>query len=237
MSKIIKAHEQSEIAPFDFREIERGTVYFPEQESASKPEEAQEAEPPPDPMAELENTIQKRLLETERRAQEIEKEAYEKGYAQGQKDGLEYGRKSMQIVKERVEELVAGLQDLPEKVFKDYRDWFLQTCLTIARRIVRRELAAQPEALTQLIDSLLADAEAGQALTLYLHPSDLEMIKKHTDFLASTERSDRKLILKPDPGLDRGGCRLESEIQLLDASVEAQFALFEEALLQYGPNN
>jgi flagellar biosynthesis/type III secretory pathway protein FliH len=63
------------------------------------------------------------------------------------------------------------------------------------------------------------------------------MIKKHTDFMASMERADSKLALKPDPQMQRGGCRLESEVQLLDGSVEAQFALFEEALLQYGPNN
>ena len=233
LSKIIKLNEQSDIEAFDFREIEKGTLFVPEPET----EDSQENKSPPDPLAELESTIQKRLLEAERRAQELERDAYEKGYAQGQKDGLEYGRKSMQIVKERVEELLGGLQGLPDKVFKEYRDWFLEMCLTISRRIVRRELAAQPEALIQLIDSLLAEAEASQSVTLHLHPSDLEMIKKHTEFLASMERSDSKLTLKPDPQMQRGGCRLESEVQLLDGTVEAQFALFEEALLQYGPHN
>ena len=49
---------------------------------------------PAEPEIDLEDVFRKKLLELERRGQEIEKEAYGRGFAQGEKDGLEYGRKS-----------------------------------------------------------------------------------------------------------------------------------------------
>jgi flagellar assembly protein FliH len=234
LSKIIKPHEQAEVTTFDFHEIEKTESPF---QLRGMSHADHRAESLTDPLVELESTIQKRLLEAERKAQEIEKEAYERGYAQGEKDGIEYGRKSMQITKERMEQLLGGLAALPEKVFKDYREWFLTTSLAVARRLVIRELTTQPEAFAQLVDSLLAEAEAGQSVTISINPSDLDMMRKHTDFQAIEEGSGRAVVIKPDPQLERGGCRLESDIQLLDASMDARFALLEEARLHHGPDN
>ena len=232
MSKIIKPHEQADVTPFDFLEIAQTQSAY-RRRGMGHP--GQKEDGPGDPLVELEKKIQKRLLEAERKAQEIEKEAYERGYAQGEKDGIEYGRKSMQITKDRMEQLLGGLTALPVKVFKDYREWFLTTSLAVARRLVVGELTAQPEAFAQLVDSLLAEAEAGQSVTITLNPSDLDMMRKHTSFQAIEEGSGRSVVVKPDPQLERGGCRLESDIQLLDASMDARFALLEEALFHHGP--
>jgi flagellar assembly protein FliH len=233
LSKIIKPHEQAEVTTFDFHEIEKTESPF-QRRGIGHP--GRRGESPDDP-GNIEDIIQKRLLEAERKAQEIEKEAYERGYEQGEKDGIEYGRKGMQITKERMEQLLSGLTALPEKVFKDYREWFLTTSLAVARRLVLRELTTQPEAMAQLVDSLLAEAEASQSVIITVNPSDLDMMRKHTDFQAIEEGSGRAVVIKPDPQLERGGCRLESDIQLLDASMDARFALLEEAFLHHGPDN
>ena len=120
MSKIIKAHEEMEVALFDFRTIEDAQAVQNSKAPVTgsvfgNPEEASPEEAAPDPLLELEEMVKNRLFEVERKAEALEREAYEKGYAQGEKDGFEYGRKTMLIVNEHLERVLTGLQDIPRR--------------------------------------------------------------------------------------------------------------------------
>jgi flagellar assembly protein FliH len=230
LSKLIKAaqNDHAAVVPFDFLQMEP-TQFTPALRS-KRADEARNAAPESDAPAEIETTIQNRLLDAERKAQELEEEAYRKGYAQGQKDGFEVGQKSMAIVKEHLEDLFNGLQRLPEKLLEDYREWIISSCLGMARHVARRELAGDSQQLVQLIDALLREAEENHALTLHVNPNDLDLLEKNVDLLHLSSSSGRTFHLKADPRLERGGCRLESDIQLLDASIEKQFELLEQSL-------
>jgi flagellar assembly protein FliH len=181
---------------------------------------------PVDPEAALRN----RLLDAERKAEQMEKEAYEKAYAQGRKDGFEYGRKHMAIVQSQLENLIEDLDALPSKLLADYRDWIVDTCLKIARQIVRRELETDHNQLIHLIDTILKETSEKYTLTVHLNPADHELLKKHMDPVRFSEQTGRKVDLKPDPEVQRGGCWLENEIERVDATIEKQFALVELAL-------
>lgn len=253
MSRIIKAGDDSGVAVFDFREISIGggkkagadeAPLVEEPVDASEPETVEallEPEEPPepevDPLEELEETIRSRLLEAERHAQELEKEAYEKGYAQGQKDGVEYGRKSMKIVQDHLEQVLSGLQEMPETILGDYRNWLLASCLSVLREIVPRTMQIHPQALLHLIDGLLEEAAGEQMLTIHLNPADLDLLEKNTDLKERMQSAERRFTVKADPGMKRGGCRAENDIQLLDATTETQIALFEEALRGHEPDS
>jgi flagellar assembly protein FliH len=230
LSKLIKAaqNDQAAVMPFDFLKIESGKVTpTPRKRRAG---DTGGAASDSDALADIEITIQNRLLDAERKAQELEEEAYRKGYAQGQKDGFEIGQKSMAIVKEHLENLFKVLQRLPEKLLEDYRDWIISSCLGMARHVVRRELAGDAQQLVKLIDALLREAEESHALTLHLNPNDMDLLEKNVDLLHLATSSGRTFHLKADPRLERGGCRIESDIQLLDASIEKQFELLEQSL-------
>ncbi len=237
MSKIIKARDDRGFTPFSFSAIEsEGKVFHAaEKERADAPEEDEKETVEVDPLEEIERTIQQRLLDAERKAQEMEREAYEQGYAQGLKDGTEYGSKSMAIVKDHMEQLLAGMLALPEKAFKDYRNWLVAACIAVARKIVGTEISIQPDMIVNLVDALFLEAAEKQAVTLHLHPKDIDLLAKHTGFNDMMQQSERSFLMKPDPRIERGGCRFESEIQLIDATLEARFALIEEALSHHEP--
>jgi|GEM_PF-815173 len=258
LSKVIKANQKAEVLTFDFREICDGMGALlhqapsqpgevegsqgqaepqPVEDPPEQPEPPQPPEPEipqPDPLKDLEETIQKRLFEAEQKAKAIEKEAYEKGYAQGVKDGTEYGRKNMAGTKEHLEQVLAGLKKLPEKIFSDYRQWFVSTCMALAKQIIRRVVEAYPECLLDTIERLVGEAEDSSSLSVYLNPKDLELLEQYADLKKITEHAERSFTLKPDPKLERGGCVVESEIQLVDATIAMQLARLEEAFLREG---
>jgi flagellar assembly protein FliH len=231
LSKVIKAKDcgPNPVTPFDFTQMDIGNGQFlkngryQETEAAAKRFQS-------DPIAEIEATIQNRLLDAERKAQELEEEAYRKGYAQGQKDGFEIGQKSMAIVRDHLEKLLYSLAGFPEQLFAEYREWIINTCLAISRHVVRRELAGDIEPLIQLIDSLLKQAAEGYSMAIHVNPNDLDLLEKQLDFQQFIAALERTLHFKADPQLERGGCRMETDIQLLDASIEQQFTLIENAI-------
>jgi flagellar assembly protein FliH len=231
LSNVIKATDGSTnpVVRFDFDQVDVREGQSPPTRRgrypglANRKSEAERLE-------DLEVTIQNRLLDAERKAQELEEEAYRKGYAQGQKDGFEIGQKSMTILRDHLEKLLHGLANFPERMFAEYREWLIHTCMEVSHHVVRRELTGDVDQLVKLIDALLKEAQEGYAVTLHINPHDLDLLEKQLDFQELAVSLGRTLHLKPDSQLERGGCRMESDIQLLDASIDQQFALIADAI-------
>ncbi len=226
-SNLLKNQAEETVSPFGFPVIEKsggGNTNSLDEELCSP--EPVDSEPEASP----EELYRKKLLELERLGQEIERDAYAKGFAQGERDGLEYGQKTIQVIKSQIERITANLEEIPAHVYKDYRNWFIVTCIKAARRVVRGELAASPRIVARVVSSLLDEAEEHSTLTLYLHPLDIEFMEKRADTVIG--KDGKHLKIKADPELERGGCRIESDIQLLDASVDSQFKILEAHLLK-----
>jgi flagellar assembly protein FliH len=88
--------------------------------------------------------------------------------------------------------------------------------------------------LIELMEDVLSEAGESQGIVLFLHPKDLDLLSRHSALEEMTGKAEKTFSIRPDPEMSRGGCRLESEIQLIDASLENRLALIERTLLQMG---
>jgi len=90
----------------------------------------------------------------------------------------------------------------------------------LARQIVRSELTARPELIAQVaqeaIDTLLLSA---QHITLRVHPDD----HAHVAQGAAEVLAARGARLLSDSAMTRGGCLVESDIGVIDASIETRW--------------
>jgi flagellar assembly protein FliH len=124
---------------------------------------------------------------------------------------------------------VENMEALPSKVLQDYRDWLIQSSIRIARQIVKREVQTSPEIVADTVKALLEEAEEHSSLAVYLNPNDLDLIEKKAEMALLVNR--KRFALKVDKDLERGGCRVESSLQLLDATIASQFENLEKYLL------
>ena len=224
LSNLLKKRLEPQIAAFGFPVIQSNigaTVILPEGE-----------EQPPDNEMSSEELYRRKLLELERRTQEIERDAYNQGFEQGEKDGLDYGQKSVQVVRSQMERILQNLESLPSKILHDYRDWLIRTSLMIARQIVHREILTSPEIVAHTVKVLVEEAEEHSTLTVYLNPNDLEVLEKRAGLPPEIDR--KHFRLKADRELERGDCRIESAIQLLDGTIAGMFENLGKKLLDGG---
>jgi flagellar assembly protein FliH len=235
LSKVIKARHcgPTPVARFDFRELEGDPEHgcAPAGDGDRAPHAAGGH---PLAAVDCEAAVHRRLLEAERKALELEEAGYQKGYEQGEKAGYEFGLTSAAVIRSRLEEILGNLEQLPRQLLADYREWMITTAISIARHIVARELVLDPRRIESLIAAVLQEVEDHHGVKVFLHPADLEFLSNHVDLEKLAPHPGSPLQCKADSRLGRGGCRLESQRQVIDASLERQFALLEAALRQDG---
>ncbi len=85
------------------------------------------------------------LAEHQARLAALEREAFTKGYAQGERAGLEAGGKRAEAMLRRIGQTIEELSGLRQTLIHETEREMVQLALTLARRVVHREVTLDPE--------------------------------------------------------------------------------------------
>ena len=150
--------------------------------------------------------------------------ARQSGYQDGYRDGLvalegfkqSFAHQSTMQVGLLVKSIGGQLDALQQ----DMAEALAATALSLARQIVRSELTAQPQTVAavaqEALETLMLSA---RHITLRVHPDDQPLVAEGAGELL--EARGARLI--GDSGVARGGCIVESNIGLVDASIETRW--------------
>ncbi len=163
------------------------------------------------------------LKEVKERALLIEKEAYEKGFQQGEKDGKELGLKRLEKVVHQLENVLSEIERQKREVFQTYEREMVKLMLGIGRRLFRRTALFHEDAIVSVLrDALRYVTDRGE-IVLRLHPADYQYLKTHSDQAPISMDEKDGLRIVQDPTLTRGGCLLSTSFGEIDATFESQF--------------
>jgi len=154
----------------------------------------------------------------------LEREAWERGYAEGRAAGLAAAEQQRQATGGEVERRLQQLQsicDFMTRPLAELDQQVIEQLATlagaIARHIVRRELKLHPDEIVAVIRETVALLPANaREVRVHLHPEDGALVRERLTPAAS----DRAWSIVEDPILARGGCRVTSESSTIDAAVE-----------------
>lgn len=99
-----------------------------------------------------------------------------------------------------------------------------------ARRVLRHELACQPEAVVRLVRELMAEAGARGEATVRVNPGDASLLQERLKEVTAGLPEPVEVRLVPDPGITAGGAVVETAAGTWDGRVQTQLAAVEEAL-------
>ncbi|MEP6740826.1 MAG: FliH/SctL family protein [Caldimonas sp.] len=146
--------------------------------------------------------------------------ARQSGYQDGYRDGLValegFKQSFASATTTQVGTLVASIGAQLDALQQEMARSVVATATALARQIVRDELTARPECVAlvaeQAIDALLLSA---RHIVLRVHPDDHALIGSG----AAEAIVARGARLIADPQIARGGCLVESDIGLVDATI------------------
>jgi flagellar assembly protein FliH len=184
------------------------------------------AAPPPPPPAPVEDVI---TAEQQARLAALEREAFTKGYAQGERAGLEAGGKRAEAMLRRVAQTLEELGGLRQTLIQETERQMVQLALALARRVVHREVTLDPDLAAALAHVALDRLGTTTPATIRLNPEDYTIVAQDGERWGSVA-----VTVVPDPSISRGGCLVESDFGSVDATIERQFDELSRALIGDG---
>ncbi|WDT75321.1 MAG: FliH/SctL family protein [Candidatus Manganitrophus sp.] len=162
----------------------------------------------------------------------IERDAYERGFASGERAGRELGLKQVEASHQLVAQLIEALQKVKPTLLENAEKEILQIAVAVARRILRQEFSHNPEHLLRVIRAVLQKMGQIESLVIRLHPHDLERLRKERNKVVELIGNVQWFRLEPDASLLQGECLVESNAQIVDLRIDSQLSVIEEELLK-----
>jgi flagellar assembly protein FliH len=157
----------------------------------------------------------------------LERDAFSKGFAQGERAGGEAAAQRGEAMIRRLTETLEELTNLREQMIHQTERQMVQLALAIARRIVHREVSIDQDLLIAMARVALDRLGESAQVTVRLSPQDYET----TSAVRSAQWTGTHVTVVPDARVGRGGCRVESEFGAMDAGVDAQIHEIARSLL------
>jgi flagellar assembly protein FliH len=153
------------------------------------------------------------------------REAREAGFREGEAAARSQAQAEIRPVAERLARTIEELAALRPRLREQAEEDLIRLAVAIARRVVRRELTIDPQAIAGLVKAALQQLASEEEVRVRVHPGEEAAVRA---CLAGAERA--AVQVTADPGLERGSAVFETQRGNLDASAEAQLAEIERGL-------
>jgi len=180
------------------------------------------------------------IVNAQKEAEKIKKEAYEKGFQQGMTEGFKKGKEDgflhgvteaehfLNDLKKILEELIAFRKQLLQKMEKEV----LEFALAIAKKIVKQEVVTNQEVILGNIREAINKLTDTDEIFIKVNPEDYDFIMRvRPDFLDKLNEGKGLHIIE-DKGIKKGGCLIETKFSQIDARIDTQWDNLEQAFLK-----
>jgi flagellar assembly protein FliH len=172
------------------------------------------------------HALERKLIEAETAAQQREQQARQAGYRDGEAAGRKQATDQVQPVLDKMAQSIAEIVALRPKLRHEAESDVIKIATAIARKILRRELQADPEALSALVHVAMEKIRAHEMVRVRIHPQHQAAVQQ----VLTRLMLGAQVELQADPRLQMGGVTIETTRGNYDASVETQLREIERGL-------
>jgi flagellar assembly protein FliH len=167
-----------------------------------------------------------RLAQLQQQYEQRAREAHAAGLREGEAAGRQHAAAELQPVIDRLARSIEEIGGLRARLRAEAEADLIQLSLAIARRVLRRELAIDPEALHGLVLGALEKLSGQEISRVRVHPAHAALV---TESLRQNSTSAKVEVIA-DPSRQLGAVIFETQRGNLDASVESQLQEIERGL-------
>ena len=155
---------------------------------------------------------------TELECEELRKKAQEEGFQKGLEEFNEH---------------ILSLDKEAKKILLEMQKIILPLALKAAQKIVNKEIELNPETIVDIVIQAMAPAKQNKKITIFVNKSDLEALENNKPKLKEIFENLQVLNIQERPEVSPGGCMIETETGIINATAENQWKALENAFAKY----
>ncbi len=160
-------------------------------------------------------------------AQEVEE-----AYARGLREGLEQAGQRLESATKALADALDEVSRLREKLAQNSRQDMLRLVMAVAEQVIRTQAAVDSGVVMNIIDNALQSAVRSDRYRVRINPADLAAVNEQKPLFIASVSGLKNLHIEADANISAGGCRVDSELGEVDATLETQLETIRQALTE-----
>lgn len=160
------------------------------------------------------------------RAQEEAGTIRDNAAQEGYKSGIEAAKSDIEKLKVSLGNFMTSKNEVFEFIAPD----ILEISLDIARKIVKKEVSQNPEAILEtILDVLKTISKEEPRITLKVNPAQVHIAKENIADIKDSIGLESKTNVIADDTIEIGGCIIQTSNGIVDATLDTQLEIIKEA--------
>lgn len=161
------------------------------------------------------------------RAQEEADSIKETAAKEGYRAGFEQAENDISLLRAKIADFVSAKKEVFEYIAPD----ILEISVDIARKIIKKEVEQNPQViLDSIVDVMRTLSKEEPRITVKLNPLQVDLVKTELPEYISSMGIEAKINVVGDDSIEEGGCILNTNNGIVDASLDTQLQIVKEAL-------
>jgi flagellar assembly protein FliH len=162
------------------------------------------------------------------RLKAIEEKAFAEAYALGMRDGKDkaYTDTSQEIKQaiESIGKIVESVTVIKNQLFVENEAHIVKTIFHVAKALALKEIQSDPKLILNVLKTALENAQSEEEIKLKINPQDNEFIEKVKGEAGNPFERVSKLKVEVTETIARGGCLVETNYGVVDATIDQRIA-------------
>lgn len=161
------------------------------------------------------------------RAQEEADNIKETAAKEGYRSGIEQAESDIIALREKIADFISAKKEVFEYIAPD----ILEISVDIAKKIIKKEVEQNPEVILEsILDVMKTLSKEEPRITVKLNPLQVDLVKTELPEYVSSMGIEAKINVVADESISEGGCIINTNNGIVDASLDTQLEIIKEAL-------
>ena len=174
------------------------------------------------------------VQEVEKRISELRVKAIAEGFAQGQSEGQKMALEAFNLkadpVFQQFLQILADFEGSKDEIFKANEQFLIQLVFQVAKQVTLKEIKTDPEYVKNLCSMLVEKIGAKDHVKIKIGTNDFAQVEAIRDYLKQKFIELKNIQIDVTDEFVNGGCKVETDLARINASVDTQLNLINQAL-------
>lgn len=162
--------------------------------------------------------------------QVAKQDGYEQGFKEGKEQGINAGQEVIKKTLSQIHNVLLEAKHKREEIIQTNQEMILDLALMIAKKIIKTELATNKQAILKNLTQTLKKVKNKEEIKVKINPVHLQELSSKKEELLSQVFGLEGINFEEDENIEPGGCLIETNFGLIDATISSQLEIIYEAL-------